>query len=222
MRSLARRAGVTRLLGNMLVRSGYEQRFDDALLKNVMPGDTVWDVGANIGYYSAKLADAVGEKGQLYAFEPSPANQTRLREKLSAYKNCTVVPFALGSKCTMLFMEQGSDDIGATSRIIEEAAPGRFSVEMVTGDEAISANHASVPDVIKIDVEGYELEVLDGMHMLLAARRLRTLGIEVHFGLLEARGMSAAPTAIVSKLEAVGFNVTWPDSSHIVAERCAT
>ena len=218
-RSFARRAGLTRVMGSMLARGAYEERFDSALLDNVKPGDTVWDVGANIGYYSARLAEVIGETGHLYAFEPSLENLGKLRKKLDSLRNCAVLPYALGAESATLFMEQGGDDIGATSRVVTEAAPGRVAVEVMSADEVLASGKASIPDVIKIDVEGFELDVLKGMSALLKNSRLRTIGIEVHFGLLEARGLSSAPAIIVQILKGQDFNVEWPDASHIVAKR---
>ena len=51
--------------------SNYEEHFDAALMKSIAPGDTVWDVGANQGYYTRKFLDKV-KTGTVVAFEPSP------------------------------------------------------------------------------------------------------------------------------------------------------
>ena len=75
------------------------------------------------------------------------------------------------------------------------------------------------PNVIKIDVEGHEGAVMDGMYSLLPDRRLRCIGIEVHFGLLDERGESAKPKQMEHTLLQHGFRVRWTDPSHLLAVR---
>ena len=51
----------------------YEQDFRSAMIASIRPGDCVWDVGANVGFYSELFIDAVGPAGKVISFEPSPA-----------------------------------------------------------------------------------------------------------------------------------------------------
>jgi hypothetical protein len=91
----------------------------------------------------------------------------------------------------------------------------REMVEVVPGD---LLGDLAKPDVVKIDVEGFELEVIRGMRSVLGS--VRAAFIEVHFGLLEERGMRQAPSEIVAELKGLGFNtVKWVDASHIMAIR---
>jgi hypothetical protein len=76
-----------------------------------------------------------------------------------------------------------------------------------------------LPNFVKIDVEGFELEVINGMKKILVRQELKVLGIEVHFGLLTARGMADAPQKIETILGSASFSCSWPDSSHIIAIR---
>ncbi|HVI77249.1 MAG TPA: FkbM family methyltransferase, partial [Candidatus Acidoferrum sp.] len=74
------------------------------------------------------------------------------------------------------------------------------------------------PTVVKVDVEGYEVEVIRGMHEVL--NHVRALFLEVHFQILEDRGMRLAPATLVRDLKRLGFSkITWPDASHIAAFR---
>ena len=84
---------------------------------------------------------------------------------------------------------------------------------------AISYAERFPPNVIKIDVEGFELEVLTGMAQFLASPTLRSLFIEVHFSILSERGRTEAPRKIVHRFRLTGFNVKWLDPSHLVAQR---
>lgn len=79
-----------------------------------------------------------------------------------------------------------------------------------------------MPNAIKIDVEGFEVEVLQGLGPHLAAPTLRVIGVEVHFGILKERGMADAPQRIERLLARNGFRVQWPDSSHLLALRPVT
>lgn len=77
-----------------------------------------------------------------------------------------------------------------------------------------------IPTLIKIDTEGFELDVLRGMVALIEdTPTLRARFIEVHFGLLAECGMPEAPIMIEQLLEKNGFKTTWVDSSHIAAVR---
>jgi hypothetical protein len=75
------------------------------------------------------------------------------------------------------------------------------------------------PNLLKIDVEGFEEEVLKGMELLLAAPQVRAIFLEVHFEILESRGRSEAPLRIEKLLRSNGLMPRWVDSSHIVAKR---
>lgn len=219
MRNTARTLGLTRLIGRFLARRGYEAAFDDAMLAEIGPGDTVWDVGANIGYYTAKFSDQVGVDGRVLAFEPFPQTVARLVDAVSDLPNVTVVSKGLGRETSAMKMVDGGDKLGANSRIVEGEPDAGINVEIMTADEALDALGLAVPNVVKIDTESFELDVLLGMSKLLMEPTLRALFIEVHFSLLADRGLSSAPSQIERLLTEAGFKTQWVDSSHIAAIR---
>lgn len=219
-RSLGRKLGVNRWISSLLRGNDYEGRYDERLSGLLQPGDCVWDVGANVGYYTKTFARRVGQKGHVYAFEPSPKNYERLVDSCSGLTNVTPVRSAVGYRDgEVLTLIQGEDDLGATSRIGAAQSGQGAEVTVRSGDGMVADNLASPPNIIKIDVEGFEWEVLQGMPQVLANRSLRAIGIEIHFGILSKRGLKSAPKQIEDLLRRVGFEVEWPDMSHVVAQR---
>jgi hypothetical protein len=89
-------------------------------------------------------------------------------------------------------------------------------VTVIPGDSLLAS--LPQPDVVKIDVEGFEPEVIRGMPN--ALRSVRAAFVEVHFAILENRGMLQAPSDIVANLRSLGFTtIKWVDASHIMALR---
>jgi FkbM family methyltransferase len=220
LRTAARSAGLTRVAGRILNRGGYEAAFDDALFAEIAPGDVVWDVGANVGYYTRKFAEAVGPGGRVVAFEPFPATIARLRAEVAGLQTVKVLPIALGAQSSTMTMRGGADSLGATSRIVcDGPAEAGTEVEITTGDAVIACELSEIPTVAKIDTEGFELDVLQGMQKLLSTLTLRAVFVEVHFSLLADRGLANAPGEIERLLKAAEFGVHWVDPSHIVGRR---
>lgn len=220
LRRIARFLGLNRLIGGWMARLGYEKRFSDALLAHVRAGDIVWDVGANVGLYTVIFADLVGSSGTVTAFEPSEQNAGYLRNAIAGRDNCVLVQQAIGRANGELTLVQGADGIGATTRIALQGEKNlvrgqRVAVSSV--DELIATRNFRPPNVLKLDVEGFELEAIRGMEQLLKTAPPRAFGIEVHFSLLEQRGHSDGPAEIEHVLRTAGYRVVWTDPSHIVA-----
>lgn len=224
MRSLGRTLGINRFAAGLVSSGSYEDRFQDLMFAQIEPDDCVWDIGANVGLYTSQFADLVGDQGAVFAFEPSPINLEKLRQAVHNRENVVVVPVALGATQSTVRFQQGEDACGATSKVLEgaECGPsGSVEVKMLRGDELANSNQVSFPNVIKIDTEGFELDVLEGLGKIIGDPTVRALCIEVHFGLLSARGLQDAPARIETLLVDAGFQVLWSDASHIVATRSA-
>lgn len=222
LRSVTRQFGLNRLLGGLFNRSGYEPRLNEAMRNAIKAGCCVWDVGANVGWYTLKFADWVGPGGQVVAFEPSATNVKRLNDAVQARANIKVMPVGLSNVSGRAAFLPGSDDLGATSMVVpgkDTDAPGYGSVATKCGHELIGNGQAPFPNIMKIDVEGHELEVLEGMAGMLDRPDLRDLFIEVHFAVLQAQGRPNVPVAIEGLLRARGFRLEWVDPSHLHASR---
>ena len=221
LRNLGRQVKVNRLISSFGSSRVYEKRFQAVLLKGLHSGDVVWDVGANVGFYSRLCAAQIGSSGLCYAFEPSPLNRARFREQGVA-GNVILLPFALGETAGTISLIQGSDPLGATSFIPEnQAGAGEegIQVEVMPGDLLVASGQVPTLQCIKIDVEGYEWEVLQGLRKTLANERLFRVCCEVHFAILAARGHAQRPREIELLLKGYGYCCRWIDHSHLLAER---
>ncbi len=227
LRGVGRSLGLNPLIARIFGDKSYEARFDKAFLAEIRPGDCVWDIGANRGLYTESIAERVGSTGAVVAFEPSPKNFSALLARCGARANCLLLQMALGDAEGMADLALGSDDLGATSRIKSDSEAllatqtpkSTIQVPIRTGASLVASGTAPAPSVVKIDVEGHELDCICGLSTLLNPEGIRVLGIEVHFGLLSTRGEPDAPRRLESILRAAGYQVRWVDASHIVAVR---
>lgn len=218
VRAFLRGVGLTRPIAWLLGGRGYEAAFDAALFSTIGEGDIVWDVGANVGYYTRRFAEVVGPSGFVVAFEPFPDTADVLRSNLQGVENSELKTLALGASEGQVHMLFGEDELGATNRISDDAKEG-VSVTIARGDDLIDSESVKFPSALKIDTEGFELDVLRGMPQALESPKLRAVFIEVHFGLLARRGQQYAAQEIEKMLVASGFDVDWVDPSHIAARR---
>jgi FkbM family methyltransferase len=221
LRGAARRLGINRTFARLLRPRSYEERFQHVMLGLIRPGDVVWDVGANVGMYACRFADIVGPAGKVFALEPSPANRQRLLTRVTGLPNVVVIPMALGETRALIHLLQGDDALGATTRVVSSVPEGGDAVvaQQESGDGLITDHGVDVPAVIKIDTEGSELDVLRGMGRVLGHSVLRAVCLEVHFGLLAARGTPDTPAVIERLLQSAGFALNWADASHLIATR---
>jgi FkbM family methyltransferase len=198
-------------------QGGYEERFRQALRVELRPGDCIWDVGANVGEYTKEFAEVVGEEGAVVAIEPSPACLEPLEVLHREAPRVVVLPLALADDDGMTDFSLVGGPTGVANRIgpgAEQTVEVRVARVDTLIDEGVPR-----PNLVKIDVEGFEGNVIDGMPRTLSDSRLRGLFIEVHFAQMEERGLRGEPERISRLLKAEGFSVRWPDPSHIVALR---
>jgi len=210
------------MLGRFLRARSYEDRFQQRMLGLVRPGHTVWDIGANTGLYTRQFASIVGQGGQVVAVEPNPSALSTLEESLAGFANVKVLALGLGSRNGRLTLDVGNEPHSTSARIMDTGpVPSEHlpQVDVATGDSLVGDRGIGQPNLIKIDTEGYELDVLRGMTGILGRKALHAVCVEVHFGLLSARGIRSAPAEIEKLLSRAGFSIEWTDPSHLVATR---
>jgi len=155
----------------------YEPEETQLMLSLVLEGDMVIDICANIGYYTCLFAKKVGEKGIVHAFEPDLQNIKILQRniELNKLKNVKVHPIALSNKTGRAKLYISEDNKGdhtlvpINNRDVSE-------VQTSTFDE-LFGNSGNVR-LIKIDVQGFELKVLNGMQETLHENQIENMLIE--------------------------------------------
>lgn len=148
-------------------RGSYEQPMQEAVASELSAGDVLFDVGANIGFFSLIAARRVGAEGRVYAFEPVPRNAAAIRRsaQLNGLAMIKVFPEAVGAatgRAELLLAHH----IGGAALASVGAPPdtrGRMQVDVVTLDDAVARRGLRPPSLVKIDVEGAEIDVLHGM-----------------------------------------------------------
>lgn len=209
----------------MRIQSFHEDKhIISALKRNLKPGGTFWDIGASIGLYSNFLAKVVGPTGTVISFEPEMRSRERLNEniKLNGNQQIKVCPVALGKEASTLQMVLAEDASAGNHRLVKEATASSHiqEVQVYSADEYQSKNNLPIPQVVKIDVEGFEEDVIIGARNLLSHPDCKSIVIEVHFSILALKGDDQAAQRIVSTLREYGFTETdWLDSSHLVATK---
>jgi FkbM family methyltransferase len=150
------------------------------LEKFLRPGMTFLDVGANVGYFSAFALNLIGIQGRVYSFEPVPAFFARLENvaKLNPQYHLRCNQVALGDKpCTQMISVCGKQNIGWNTMVPgfmdSSAASEVLPVNVQRLDTYLSDESIGGVDLIKIDVEGFELPVLRGAEGFLKNPRNR-------------------------------------------------
>ncbi len=194
------------------------------LLKGIQ-GDCFYDIGANVGYYSILLRRNFR---RVYAVEPVPKNVRRLKRRLSLsfVRNVTVVPLALSNKNgkATLYVNSDSryiiDNLSASSllekfefRSCDHTNDRTYtglpiSVETKTFDTLLSE---PIADLVKIDVEGAEFLVLEGMKESIADRRVNNILVELH----DRDRKEDLEILLKSNL----CHVSWIDPQHLYGRR---
>jgi FkbM family methyltransferase len=167
----------------------YADRAERQLLKEVLlPGAVTVDAGANIGIYSCFFARCVGPAGAVYSFEPAPENFSRLCAATRRFSNVHVWQAAVGERSghSELYL---SDRLNVDHRTYLTEPSGRrvVPIEMVALDEYFKPGQRV--DLIKMDIQGYELHALRGAGRVLADNPSVKLLVELWpYGLKQAGG----------------------------------
>jgi len=161
----------------------YEPAFARALAESVRPGDVCCDIGSYRGFFSGVLALAGARR--VYAFDPLAENCLQIRSVIAANPELPIELFeiAVGDRAGhvdfQVMPEASMGKLASSPFQAEEHGIALMRVEMRSLDELVQSGRVEIPNIIKIDVEGAEMFVLEGAGRLLAAAHPK-LFIEVH------------------------------------------
>lgn len=171
LRVVSRMFFLYRTLG--LGRKGRALEYVYHLPQLVNEGDSVIDIGANLGYYTCPLADLVGAEGRVYAVEPVPVIFSVLKRNVGSRKNVELLNYALGEECRTI--EMANDSVAAAGyfgtgrNFVSEGELSKdavkFTSQMRRGSELFGGLEQI--DFIKCDIEGYERVVLPELRPLI-------------------------------------------------------
>ena len=174
----------------------YELSKQIRFAESLRADDVVFDIGANVGFYTVLASRLVTSAGRVYAFEPLPHNLRYLRPvAMNASRNVSIIAAAVATSPGRARFAGGVDR--SQARLDPS---GEIEVDVVAIDELVAANQLALPQIVKIDVEGAEFNVLHGMIETVRAAAplifLATHGSDVHaqcLALLDEVGYKVTP-----------------------------
>jgi FkbM family methyltransferase len=186
----------------------YEPETTRIFQETVKPGMVVIDIGAHVGYYSLLAAKLVGTAGKVFAFEPEPDNHALLLKNidLNGYNNVVATRMAVSDRMGSSVLYLTDLDSGRHS-MFHHGLPERGSeeVEVTTLDAFLESEGWPTVGLIKIDVEGAEITVLDGMTRLVGESTDLKLIIEFNPALLQNGGV--VPLAFLERMSSPDWDV---------------
>lgn len=205
----------------VLLNGEWEPETSRALLDILRPGMTFVDVGANMGYFTCLAARAVragGAPGQVWAFEPDPESYEFLADNVALnwmFEGVHLERKGVYFRSTTLTLYRREKYVGNTSlgevaegdlaRIIDRQTP--HQVEVVSLDDYFLADGKPI-DLMKIDVEGAEPHVIQGMAGLLRAQPQMRLMMEWSPGQITGT-MKLDPAPMLNTLKSYGFRASF-------------
>jgi FkbM family methyltransferase len=170
----------------------HDPEVGECVLSGLAGGGIFLDVGANIGVFALAAAKLPGVI--VYAFEPSPRELARLYRNLAlnGLTNVVVLPFAAGSRAATVDLALAADSNPGMNSLLIAPTDGRTAVRChcYPIDDLIPTGVAANVRVVKIDVEGYEMDALRGMSRSMESMRDVIFVVEVTRGLLDRAGSS--------------------------------
>lgn len=162
-----------------------QERFEE-LVRGLGPGALCLDCGANVGEFTERLAQSGAE---IHAFEPDPYTFEKLKTRVAHFKNVTLHNAAVGAEVGTLTMERHalfdedperySVGTSAFSSILGQAGGASFEIDMVGFHDFIASLNRPV-DLVKMDIEGAEVGVLEALLQKPTAHPIRALFVETH------------------------------------------
>lgn len=172
----------------------YESQTIKFLKKYIHKGNYIFDVGANIGYMSLLFSKFTGPEGKIFAFEPETNNFSMLQKNILLNNVNNIFSYKVAcsenEEELKLYLSEGINKGQHTLLKVHQENEQFEIVKTIKLDDFFALNHLDRIDLIKIDVEGAELEVLKGMDSILT-NYAPILVIEVVSSILAKRNLTA-------------------------------
>jgi FkbM family methyltransferase len=194
--------------------TGHYEAPTEALFRRLLPGAKCFvDIGANNGFFAIFAASLMNDTGRVVAFEPFPETFARLRRnvEVAGVKSVTPVDVALSNVTERRSMFARESALGYTTFAETDRAKTQGvvtieeTVECATFDSMWTELGGGKIDLVKMDIEGAELLVLDGMTESLTNRLFTHLFIEVHPK--QIRALGGEPTRVAELLAEHGYRL---------------
>ncbi len=181
-----------------------ERIFLKKLLDELVSGDVAYDIGASIGIHAIFMAKKIGFNGRVIAIEPEDRSYMSLESNinLNVLKNIIPIQIALGNNFSkgILYSQRVAGEL-----TLINSSKNKFCqrVTIVIPDALIYERNLPLPNIVKIDVEGYEYYVIQGFEKSLKRNQCRAVFCEIHPTMLPR---AITPDNIVDLLKSYGFN----------------
>ena len=182
----------------------------------------IWDCGIYLGYYTTLFSKLVGPSGRVVAFEPDPRNIERTKQNLArnGFRDVQFVQAAIGrpkgeidfiishdtnSHIPGAYIGRDYDDYSTRERV-----DASIRVRCMSLDEAYLSDDVPNPDLIKLDIEGAEMEALPNAHRICREHKPLII-LELHNPDCDAAAWAFS--------RAVGYKLQSLDTGHLVSRR---
>jgi len=190
--------------------SRYKKYYIDCMLKEVKKGDIALSLGANIGYFTIFLAEAIGKNGKVFAVEPEKENIELLQKNIDAnnLKNVKVIPKAISDKNEKVKFKIVDENSCSTAPsgehtiVIDEVGENILEIDAIGIDQYFKEISSSINFII-ITIEGAELKALKGMTNTI--KQAKKLTIMTEFFPEKIRSLGDSPEEFIKLLTNFGF-----------------
>jgi FkbM family methyltransferase len=182
----------------------YEPRTLDFIQANIQPGDAAVFAGVNFGLHVMVAASAAGVQGRVIGVEPQPGSLIRASEniRLNALpENITLAAVALGARRGFVQMPRPPEWNSGAASLLDTERPGFICVPLIPFDDLVAELGLGKVRIFLLDVEGYELRVLEGMKEVLP----EVLVVEATDHTLRRDGKTIAD--LISRMRSLGYSI---------------
>ena len=187
-----------------------ERRHKAFMRSCIKPGDTIIDVGAHVGYYTLFFAKSVGNNGRVVSFEPNPNNRNILKSNIerNGFNNVELRPEVASDRKgeVELYMPDDENTGNGTLYASDAATQGTITVHSVSTGSLLLELGIDTINMIKIDVEGHEVSVLQGLSNYLSQEPESAPGILVEVNEYTLNNAGKTPKDVFTIMSSFGYS----------------